>query len=333
MNLYKMNDFRSFSLLLFAVLVSQYAVAGPCTLNHVHFDDCDFCGCATTGGNFGYGTLGNSNFVGLRYSYQQFESKDGIFDNSPSSNEHFNTYQLWAKIPINQKIHFTVTLPFQDLNRVYDDRTESLNGIGDISFIGWYTINFKKKEAIQDAEEEVNPNLVTMPEYTGHALRFGLGVKLPTGAFEEVLTDRVNPGFQVGTGSTDAVFSMGYSYSRKMEGVSITGSYFLKGENKNEYRFGDQISYNAKIFKGFLLGTNVIAPFVGLSGDFFQNIVQYGDELPDTDGYMHLGSVGAEFNLNRFVIGADVGLPIGQHLFDGDVKIKQRFMFYLNYTL
>ncbi|WP_245167524.1 hypothetical protein [Croceivirga sp. JEA036] len=325
---------RNFSL---AALTCFFTLGGwantPYPLNYHGWwtYECDFCGCATTGGNFGYGTLGNTNFIGLRYSYQQFESKDGIFNDSPTSKEHFNTYQIWAQLPIAPNFHLTATVPFQDLNREFTDRSENISGLGDVSVIGWYTLRFKKKTAATAAETETT--MVTMPQFSGHSLRLGLGLKLPTGEFEQVLTDRVNPGFQVGTGSTDAVFSAGYSYSQKMFGVNVTGSYFLKGENKNDYRFGNQLSYNAKVFNGFLVGTHVLAPFVGLSGDFFQKIEQYGDALPETDGYMHLGTVGAEFSINRFVIGADVGLPLGQDLFAGDVKIKQRYLFYLNYTI
>lgn len=331
MSFYKTPDLRNFSLILFASLITLVGWAKyPCPVNYNRslVYDCDFCGCATTGGNFGYGTLGNTNFMGLRYSYQQFESKDGIFNDSPTSEEHFNTYQLWAQLPVLKNVNLTATVPFQDLNREFTDRTENISGIGDVSVIGWYTLRFKAK-----ATTDTIVTMVSMPQFSGHSLRFGIGVKLPTGEFEQVLTDRVNPGFQVGTGSTDAVLSAGYSYSHKMFGVNATGSYFLKGENKNDYRFGNQLSYNAKVFNGFLVGTNVLAPFVGVSGDFFQKIEQYGDPLPDTDGYMHLGTLGAEFSINRFVIGADVGLPISQNLFAGDVKIKQRFLFYLNYTI
>ncbi|OQD43059.1 hypothetical protein BUL40_08180 [Croceivirga radicis] len=331
MNLLKTKGLRSFSLFLYSILVAFMANANPCPkpLGTYKFD-CDFCGCATTGGNFGFGTLGNTNFIGVRYSYQQFKSKDGIFENSPTSQEHFNTYQVWAKIPIASNFHITATVPYQDLNREFTDRTEQLNGLGDISLIGWYTLNFKKNQ-IQD--EDADASRISMPVFTGHSLRFGMGIKLPTGEFEQVLTERVNPGFQLGTGSTDAIFSAGYSYSKNMFGINATGSYFLKGENRNAYRFGDQLSYNAKVFNGFLVGTNVLAPFVGLSGDFFQKIEQYGDQLPDTNGYMHLGTIGAELSLKRLVVGADIGIPLRQELFADDVKIKQRLLFYLNYTL
>ncbi len=327
------KGFRSTNLLVLLLFVSTSLFANPCPSPYGLLSfDCDFCGCATTGGNFGYGTLGDVNFFGLRYSYQQFESKDGIFADSPISKEYFNTYQLWSKIPITQRIHLSATLPYQDLNREYEDRSESLNGIGDASVIGWYTFPFVKKGK-KGADNDSSSKMVGMPKYSGHTIKFGLGIKLPTGEFEEVLTDRVNPGFQLGTGSTDAIFSAGYSYSKNMFGVNVTGSYFLKGENKNEYRFGDQVSYNAKFFKGFLVNTHVLTPFVGVSGDFFQKIVQFGDALPDTDGYMHLGTFGAEFNYKRLVMGADIGIPINQDLFAGDVQIKKRLMFYLNFTL
>ena len=47
------------------------------------YEDCDFCGCGSSGGGMGYGTVGNENFIGLRYIYQSYKSRDGIFNNSP----------------------------------------------------------------------------------------------------------------------------------------------------------------------------------------------------------------------------------------------------------
>lgn len=289
---------------------------------------CDLCGCSTSSGSFGFGTLSNANFIGVRYIYQNFESKAGIFSNSPVSKEAFKTIQLWAQIPINKSFYVTANAPYQDLTRKFQGENETLNGLGDISTIGWYKLVFYKKKSSKD---KVDYNLPR--EASGHSLQFGIGVKLPTGKFEEQLADNVNPGFQVGTGSVDGIFSLGYNYGSDKVGVNTLLSYYLKGENKNSYQFGNQFSYAVNLYTVFPKEKMNIMPFVGLSGDVYDSIVQYDETLQDTDGNILNGSLGSELAIDKFIFGASYTLPLSQNLFGDNVESQNRFSIYLNYAL
>jgi len=301
-----------------------------CCTTHLHgtFEPtCDLCGCSTSSGSFGFGSLKNSNFVGLRYIYQNFESKDGIFVNSPTSKESFNTYQLWARVPVSKAFYVSSIIPYQDLYRKFEDRTEHINGLGDMNVVGWYQFTFYKKqktdEVVFSAEREPS----------GHRLQIGVGAKLPTGEFEEMYADRVNPGFQVGTGSLDGIFALNYSYSGSRIGINNILTYYLKTENKNEYRFGNQLSYASNLYYSIPKTTCIIMPFVGVSGDVYESIEQFGEELPETDGNIISGSLGSEVVFNRFTVGANYTFPIQQHLFGDNVTAKNRVSVYFNLTL
>lgn len=288
---------------------------------------CDLCGCSTGSGSFGFGTLGNSNFVGLRYIYQNFESRDGIFKNSPESKEAFNTYQLWAQLPVNDLLSITVNLPYQDLSRKrVNANTESLRGLGDGSAIGWYKINFYKKES-----DSLTFSIKREP--SGHSLQFGLGVKLPTGKFEEALADNVNPGFQVGTGSVDGIFSLGYNYGTNKFGVNTLMTYYVKGENKNDYQFGNQFSYAANFFTAISSETYNIMPFVGVSGDVYDEIRQFGETIANTNGNIINATMGSELAIQKFIFGLNYTLPVSQNLFGGNVTSKNRLSVYVNFAL
>lgn len=290
---------------------------------------CDLCGCSTSSGSFGFGTLSNANFIGLRYIYQNFESRNGIFENSPKSEELFNTYQLWAQLPINDNFFVTANVPYQDLTRKFQGSKENLNGLGDISAIGWYKIQFYKKQKTDGSTVDFNAT----KEPSGHSLQFGLGVKFPTGKFEEALADNVNPGFQVGTGSVDGIFSLGYNYGSDKIGINTLMSYYLKGENKNEYQFGNQFSYSVNVYTVFPTNSMNIMPFAGLSGDVYDSITQYGETLQDTDGDILNASFGSELAIEKFIFGASYTLPIQQNLFGDNVESKQRISIYVNFAL
>ncbi|MDO5969247.1 hypothetical protein Q4Q35_05450 [Flavivirga aquimarina] len=329
-----MIDLQSFNrkivllvFLLFQILRSEAHVNNPpCGEHELLSFMCDLCSCSTSSGSFGFGTLSNTNFIGLRYIYQNFESKDGIFENSLTSMETFNTYQLWAQVPLNEKVFLSVNIPYQDLERKIDNTTESINGIGDGSVMGWYKLQFYKKQ-----KDSVDFNMNR--EVSGHSLLFGIGLKLPTGKFEEALADNVNPGFQVGTGSFDGIFSMGYNYGKDKFGVNTLMSYYLKGENKNEYRFGNQFSYSMNFYTVFQKEKINIMPFIGFSGDIYDAIIQYGETLKDTDGNITNATIGSEVILKKIILGVNYTLPVHQDLFGGNVESKNRFSLYLNYAL
>ncbi len=315
---------------LVGTLQSQATTIPP----HIHSPlnvFCDLCGCSTSSGSSGFGTLDNLSFVGLRYMYQDYESRDGIFSNSPKSQEHFNTYQVWGRIPVNESFSFNVIVPYQDLYRDFQDRTEHINGLGDVTILGWYQLKFFKKHKAHEGdgtheEEEAK-------EVSPHRLNFGVGLKLPTGEFQEKLTDRINPGFQVGTGSLDAIFSIMHSYSKNRLGLNTSATYYLKTENKNDYRFGNRFSFSSNIHYNLPLKASAFSPFVGISGDVYNAIKQFGEVLPDTSGQIVDGTFGTEFMISKFIVGANYTFPISQDLFGDNVTSKKRVMLYLNYVL
>ncbi|SFD19794.1 hypothetical protein [Algibacter pectinivorans] len=330
------QNFNKISLFVIAFIMNIHAIKATeidppfDTYKHV-FEPfgvtCDLCGCSTSSGSFGFGTLSNSNFVGIRYIYQSFESKDGIFSNSPTTKETFNTYQLWAQLPINDVFYLSLNVPYQDLNRAYENGyKENLNGLGDSSIMGWYKLQFYKKESD-------SLTFSTERMASGHSLQFGVGVKLPTGKFEEALADNVNPGFQVGTGSVDGVFAIGYNYGSNKFGVNTLMTYYLKGENKNDYQFGNQFSYSTNFFTAFSKKNYNIMPFIGFSGDVYDKITQYNETLADTDGKILSGTIGSEVAIEKFIFGTNYTLPLSQNLFGGNVKSKNRFSIYVNFAL
>lgn len=324
---------QNFKTITFLILIFCFATSFANTENKkppvVKAFDCDLCGCSTSSGSFGQGTLNNASFIGTRYIYQTFVSKDGIFDNSPTSTENFNTYQIWGRVPISKRFYLSAILPYQDLKRKFTDRNENINGIGDVTLISWFKIPFYKKQRQGDNKNYSGVSKVP----SGHSIEFGLGAKLPTGTFEQVLSDRVNPGFQLGTGSLDGVVSTVYNYAGDKFGVNTNLTYYVKGENKNEYRFGNQFSFSSNFFYAIPKNNFNIMPFIGVSGNFYESITQFGETLPNTDGSVYNTSVGAEFLFEKFIIGGNYTLPIQHNLFDGNVTPKQSISFYINYRL
>jgi len=304
--------------------MNKYLVVLIVVLASFTANACDLCSCTTSGGNGSFGNLGMSNFIGIRYIHQSYKSQNGIFANSPESEEQFNTYQLWGFVPLSETFYVSAVIPYQDLSRNFQNQNEDINGFGDITVMGWYKWKIQKK-----SEEET----ITDKIDSGHSITIGVGVKSPTGEFEQRLTNRINPGFQVGTGSWDFITSALHTFEKNNVGISTNVSYYIKSENKNNYKFGNQFSFNTNVYYKLNTSKMDISPFVGFSGDFYESIQQYGEKLPETDGTIYNATLGTECNLRKVQVGGKFTFPVSQDLFGGNVTSQNSFSVYLNYVL
>ena len=116
-------------------------------------------------------------------------------------------------------------------------------------------------------------------------------------------------------------------------GFTTTIAYYFKSENKNEYKFGNQLSYSTTMYYTLLRNEKAIKPFLGLSGDVFDSIEQFGETLVNTDGSIFNGAVGMEYATGKILLGAKYTQPLYQDLFNGNVKSKSQIALYLNFSI
>lgn len=281
-------------------------------------DDCDACGCSSNGGSMGFSSVFNNNFVGLRYFYQRYASKDGIFNNSPWVREDFNTVQAWGRIPIGRKIQVSALVPYHFHTRQRAAGDENIEGLGDITVLAMYDLYETTKDS----------TIFT------HKLQMGGGMKLPTGKYDsENNKGSVNPGFQVGTGSWDYLLAAEYVLKKGQLGLSAMANYTFKTENKKNYQFGDQLNYGGTLFCLIERRSLKLVPQAGISGEVFESNRQYGQEVPDSQGDVVFGKFGIEAGVKDFSIGVNAMLPINQNLSGGNVESDYRWSINLNYSL
>ncbi|MEN2400640.1 transporter [Flavobacterium sp. MC2016-06] len=280
--------------------------------------DCDACGCSASGGSMGFGSMLNNNFVGLRYFKQSYSSRDGIFANSPWIDENFNTIQAWARIPVTEKIQISALVPYHFNERKLTAGTENIEGLGDITVVGLYSVYQTKKDST----------------FFTHKLNVGAGIKIPTGKFTEANNlGTVNQSFQLGTGSWDYLAVTEYVIKHKNLGLNTTLNYTMKTENSKNYQYGDQFNYSGTFFYLFDLKSVQIVPQAGLAGEVYQTNKQHGLDVPNTAGDVLFGKFGIEAGKDKFSIGVNAMLPIIQNLSNGNMEANYRWSVNLNYTL
>lgn len=280
--------------------------------------DCDACGCSASGGSMGFSSMLNNNFAGIRYFKQQYTSRDGIFANSPWTDENFNTLQVWTRIPVTEKIQITALIPYHFHERILTTETQEIKGLGDVNIMGLYTLLQTKNDTAV---------------FT-HKINIGGGIKIPTGKFKEANNSgTINQSFQLGTGSWDYTLVSEYVVNRKDLGLNTTLNYIFKTENSKNYRYGDQFNYAATLFYLFDFNSIQLVPQAGIAGESYRSNVQHGQAVPNTSGDILFAKYGIEAGKDRFSIGINAMLPIQQNLSNGNMEANYRWSINLNYTL
>ena len=276
---------------------------------------CDACGCSASGGAMGFSSLLTQQFIGIRYLQQNYRSKEGIFNNSPWSKEQFNTIQLWARIPISKKIQLSALIPYHHHTQEKQSTSNQIAGLGDITLMGFYSL-FKKKSDSLDWQ---------------HHLQIGSALKAPTGEYDTSNQGSVNPSFQVGTGSWDYSLLSEYIVQWKKWGLHSTLAYWIKSENEDQYRFGNQWNYSASVFYSFNKSWGFIIPQIGIAGEQYENNEQFSIVVPKTSGEILFGRIGTEIAYKNWHIGVQWLEPITQNLTGGIVEANNRWSMNINY--
>ncbi len=286
----------------------------PNDRSEIFFNECDACGCAAGNGSSGFESLLNPQFIGVKYFAQHYKAKENLFVNDLTQDQYFNTIQLWAKIPISQKLSVYASLPFHFHEKKTLQGDININGIGDFNLMGIYKlINSKDNK---------------------HELNGGVGVKVPLGNFDEKGISGVNPSFQLGTGSWDYQAVLNYRFQRNKLAVLLNTDYTIKTENKKHYQFGNQWNYSATGFYQ-IVGTEkmILSAKAGLQGEVYDRNRQYKEDLPKTAGSALYGKLGFEASYKKVSLGTELMLPTYTNLAGGDIEAKSRFSVFINFGI
>jgi len=286
----------------------------PDEVNPIFFDDCDACGCGAGNGSSGFESLLNAQFIGIKYFAQHYKAKENLFVKDLTQDQYFNTVQLWARIPVTQKLSVYGSLPFHFHEKQTLQGDININGIGDFNMMGIYQLLNSKNNI--------------------HQLNVGVGIKVPLGKFDEKGITGVNPSFQLGTGSWDYQMVLNYKFQKNKLAFLLNTDYTIKTENKKHYNFGNQWNYAATGFYQFVENDRLIfSGKTGLQGEVFDQNKQFNEALPRTAGSALYGKLGFEASYKKISLGSEVMLPVYSNLAGGDIQAKSRFSVFVNFGI
>lgn len=280
---------------------------------------CDACGCSMSPSYTALMPGLGGHLVGFWWQHQRYRSfaATDLAGTQSAQPEYFNTLEIRTRWQLASRWHLTAILPYAYHLRQHEGKPRKLTGIGDaIALLQWAAIDHNGQSGRQ----------------LYHRLAIGLGGKMPTGRFQAPTPNElVNPNFQVGTGSWDALGNLNYTLRWKDWGLSLDGTYRHNGQGPHEYRFGNRFSgiANAFVFKRY--GEVELMPNAGLYIEQAQQDTELGYYRTHTGGQAWLANAGMELFWQSFNLGFSYSLPVQQEWNVGLVEALPRFSMHLNH--
>ncbi len=285
---------------------------------------CDICGCGV--GSYYIGILPDftKKIVGLRYRYNSLRTHIGAggVQTYLTSNEVYNTIELWGGWNIGKKFRLMATIPYSFNERSNKGITKEKNGFGDMSISGFYQL--------------INSRKTIYKKLLVQSMFIGIGIKLPTGNYNPVDKENTNQNanlFQLGTASVDYSINAMYDIRLQDIGLNINASYKMNTTNKYEYNYGNKLSANAQLYYKYRIKKKVmLSPNAGL---LYENAARDTDKKFKVDisgGKLLCGNLGIETRFKKMAVGASWQMPISQDLANGSVRANNRAMVQLAFS-
>lgn len=282
---------------------------------------CNFgyaCGvCGSSAGTQFLGLLPQSrqNFVGIQYQHRGFVSEHpghGEHGSSAFSNEKYNSVQAWGRYYINSRIQVFAFVPYISNIKSENAGRSVVSGLGDIMIMG-------------------NANLI-IPSQTAdwkHQLHAGVGVKMPTGAYDSkaISQEEGLPNMQPGTRSWDFSVNANYTLRKERMGLNVEGAYTITTANDYDYRYGNKLSAGLLAFHQLKQKALTLLPQAGVKADvtgadYDRYTYKWRNDM--TGGQQLYAVAGIQVYYSKIGLQASYYHPIYQHFANGLVNVKYK---------
>lgn len=277
---------------------------------------CSICGSAATGAYPGVLPLYQKHFVGLRYSYRSFNTihPPSIIPgmSGSKSSEVFQSVELMGRYVPVKRLQIFGFLAFQQLQQKTASGRSFQSGLGDATILAYYSI--------LPARENKN-------KVWKHLLQMGAGVKLPTGRNTSISNEQeYNASFQLGTGSTDALFSIIYSAKAKHFGFLNDATLSVNGKNRYGYKFGNKLSGTTRIFYTVNRCKGLWMFQTGIYGEYANADANNSAREYYTGSSLIMPMAGVDFYAKKWALGFNYRVPAWQNISSGYVKSNARLV-------
>jgi len=264
--------------------------------------------CCSSGGGAGCSVLPGvyTQMAGLRFVHSRFSSvypQSLIPEKSGQrANEHLYHLEAFARFNVWQRLQVLAFLPLERIERMEAGKTTVQQGVADVSLMLQYGLFSQSKFDGQALK---------------HQLRFGAGVKLPSGKFRYDSQSMFATNLQTGSGSTDVLLQIQYTLRKGSWGLNAWQNTRLNTENRQGFRFGHQMQYALQTFYWYGKGSLGLMPSAGFT---------FTQQLPNFRNQKKLTFTGLE------LLHASIGLDVYWRSFIFTSAFQPRVWYKLNWS-
>ena len=283
------------------------------------------CCCNTASSNYSILPNLENHLVGIRYSYASYDAIAYPVMNMVMSGEQMtmmgpgqaavdrmNTLELFGRVKLPKRFQLSFFLPVHIISETYSGSFIRTAGLGDASVLLQYAVFDPKKCTGKKVK---------------HQLKFGFGVKVPTGHFKMDADGMTTTDFEMGTGSVDFLMNAIYTLTYKKFGFNVVTGYKKDMVNKQQLRYGDKLKEGVTAFYilGPLKGVS-ITPTAGINYDhIFYNVYQK-QALTYTGGDYISASAGFDVHYKHIAFSTSIS-PMLMSFLNWSGEPLQRFIF------
>jgi len=201
---------------------------------------------------------------------------------SKEVNDLYHSYELRGAFYWRLKWKTMFTLPVTDNTQKIDGLAKyRVKGIADPIIMQTYQLYNTNTKMCVDSIDNIT-----------HRVTIGGGVKVPLGSIDKTYPyGKPNIDLQPGTGSWDFIFLTTYAF--KFNNVGFTSNLNIKFNtfNKDNFKYGNTLNFNANVFYMKELTNIVVMPFVG---GYIEKFGKDYEELAinDSGGATFFGNIG-----------------------------------------
>jgi hypothetical protein len=283
------------------------------------------CCCSTASTNYSILPNIDNHVVGIRYSYSSYDAtaypvmnmimngeQMTMMGPGQAAVERMNTLEVFGRIKLPRRFQLSVFLPVHIMSESYTGSFQRSAGIGDASVLLQYAVFDPKKCTGKPIK---------------HQLKFGFGVKAPTGQFKMNSDGLTSTDLEMGTGSVDFLMSAIYTLSYKKFGVNVVSAYKKDLVNSQHLWYGDKLKEGLNAF--YILGPRKgisVTPTAGINYDHvFYNVYQK-QTLNYTGGDYISASAGFDVFYKHFAFSTSIS-PMLMSILNWSGEPIQRFTF------
>ena len=256
-----------------------------------------------------------NNSAGVRWIYVPFYAKA---TDEPAYTDNFYLAELFARYQVSDRIKVSAQLPYRWNVRNTAGDLERRSGLADAHIMGSYALQNNKM----------------LSETAKLYWEMGMGIKLPTGQYDEGILFRDLPGnFNIGTGNMGYLLQSNFVFSRNKVGMGLSTAYQLNGPSRDGYQYGDQLSAALTLFGEMSVGTkSKLIPVGGLTYEQFGKNKFKSGNIAEGSGGKGLFLMGSLFyRISEWQAGGSFSMPVAQNYSQNGIEARNRLMLELTY--